>query len=154
MDRARIEAALAQFRGDIAQTPPMYSALKHAGKPLYRYAREGQEVPREPRRVAITRLTLEGILGTDLEVAVDCSKGTYVRVLRVGRGPLDARARRAQAQAHPANGSITRASPRSLRAASRTGALSSSVSARPGSRASPTNAEAGMRMPSSRWNRA
>ena len=81
VDRDRIEAALAQFRGDIVQTPPMYSALKHAGKPLYRYAREGQEVAREPRRVAITRLTLEGILGTDLEVAVECSKGTYVRVL-------------------------------------------------------------------------
>lgn len=81
VDHDRIAAALAQFRGDIVQTPPMYSALKYAGKPLYRYAREGQEVKREPRRITVTSLTLENVQGTDVEVAVDCSKGTYIRVL-------------------------------------------------------------------------
>lgn len=81
VDAARIEAALAQFRGEIVQTPPMYSALKHAGKPLYQYAREGIEVERASRRVTITRLILESSEEGDLRVAVECSKGTYVRVL-------------------------------------------------------------------------
>src|SRR5688500_9851064 len=51
VDRARIVAALAQFRGAITQAPPMYSALKHQGKPLYAYARNGDEVAREPREL-------------------------------------------------------------------------------------------------------
>lgn len=77
----QIERVLARFRGEIVQTPPMYSALKHAGKPLYRYAREGKEIAREARLITITRLTLEAMRGMDLEVTVECSKGTYVRVL-------------------------------------------------------------------------
>ena len=51
VDAACVEAVLAQFRGEIVQTPPMYSALKHAGKPLYQYAREGIEIERATRRV-------------------------------------------------------------------------------------------------------
>ena len=79
--QADVEAALQQFRGEIVQTPPMYSALKRAGKPLYQYAREGIEVERVPRRVTIDRLTLESFERGELRVAVSCTKGTYIRVL-------------------------------------------------------------------------
>jgi tRNA pseudouridine55 synthase len=76
-----VAQALVQLRGDIMQVPPMYSALKRDGKPLYEYARAGQDVPREPRKVHIGRLVLEEMKGTDVAVSVTCSKGTYVRVL-------------------------------------------------------------------------
>jgi tRNA pseudouridine55 synthase len=79
--RADIEAALQQFRGEIVQTPPMYSALKHAGKPLYRYAREGVEIERAPRRVTIGELALDVYAEGEARVTVSCSKGTYIRVL-------------------------------------------------------------------------
>jgi tRNA pseudouridine55 synthase len=79
--QAEVEAALEQFKGEILQTPPMYSALKRAGKPLYQYAREGTEVERAPRRVTIGQLTLESFEPGELRVAVSCSKGTYIRVL-------------------------------------------------------------------------
>lgn len=74
-------AALARFRGEILQTPPMYSALKRDGKPLYAYARAGIEVERTPRRIVIHRLDFAGLDGTDLRIDVVCSKGTYIRVL-------------------------------------------------------------------------
>lgn len=80
-DAAAMEAALGEFRGDILQVPPMYSALKRDGKPLYAYARAGTDVPREPRKVHIGRLVLEAIAGADVTVVVTCTKGTYVRVL-------------------------------------------------------------------------
>lgn len=76
-----LEPVLARFRGEIEQIPPMYSALKHGGRPLYALAREGIEVPRAARRVrvhALERLRLEG---EDLDLRVLCSKGTYVRTL-------------------------------------------------------------------------
>ena len=76
-----IAAVLTRFRGDIMQVPPMYSALKRDGKPLYEYARAGRDVPREPREVHIRRLVLEGGDGADFTVLVTCSKGTYIRVL-------------------------------------------------------------------------
>jgi tRNA pseudouridine55 synthase len=79
--REEIDAALAQFRGEIQQTPPMYSALKHAGKPLYAYARAGTEVPRVPRRIRIVSLELEHYAADELRIRVTCSKGTYIRVL-------------------------------------------------------------------------
>ena len=80
-DRARVEAVLAGFRGEILQTPPMYSALKHAGKPLYEYARAGAEVARAPRRVTIHALNIDSCEATELRIDVACSKGTYIRVL-------------------------------------------------------------------------
>ncbi len=80
-DEPRLAAVLAQFRGAMEQTPPMYSALKHAGKPLYEYARAGAEIVRAPRRVVIRALTLEAREGDELRIDVTCSKGTYVRVL-------------------------------------------------------------------------
>jgi tRNA pseudouridine55 synthase len=71
--------ALQHFRGSILQTPPLYSALKHAGKPLYAYARAGIVIEREPRRVAIHALDLHWFNGDRLALSVTCSKGTYIR---------------------------------------------------------------------------
>ena len=80
-DEAAIHAAMAQFRGDIAQVPPMYSALKRDGKPLYEYARAGQTVEREARNVTIHVLELIACALPDVTFRVTCSKGTYVRTL-------------------------------------------------------------------------
>ena len=78
---AEIEAVLARFRGVVRQVPPMYSALKRGGRPLYELAREGRNVEREPREVEILALELLARDGADLELQVRCSKGTYVRTL-------------------------------------------------------------------------
>ena len=78
---ADIEPVLARFRGEIEQVPPMYSALKHAGRPLYAIAREGGEVPRAARRIHVLELELLAFTGDSLELRVLCSKGTYVRTL-------------------------------------------------------------------------
>ena len=80
-DFAAINGALAQFRGDIVQVPPMYSALKRDGKPLYEYARAGQTVEREGRNVTIHALELLACELPDVTFRVTCSKGTYVRTL-------------------------------------------------------------------------
>lgn len=76
-----LDAALAAFRGEIEQCPSMYSAIKHKGKPLYSYARQGIEVERKLRSVTIFRLDLLEFNGNEVEVEVDCSKGTYIRTL-------------------------------------------------------------------------
>ena len=78
-----LEAALARFRGEIAQVPPMYSAVKINGKKLYELARKGKEVERKPRSVTIHALELLGRpeAGEDFQLRVRCSKGTYVRTL-------------------------------------------------------------------------
>ena len=79
---AQLEDALAHFRGDIEQIPPMYSAIKVNGKKLYELARKGKEVERKPRPVTIHALTLEEQLSPDeYIIRVRCSKGTYVRTL-------------------------------------------------------------------------
>ena len=72
---------LERFVGVISQVPPMYSAVKHAGKPLYKYARAGEDVPRAPREVTITELKLVELAVEELRISVTCSKGTYIRVL-------------------------------------------------------------------------
>lgn len=77
----QITAVLAQFRGDITQIPPMYSALKRDGKPLYEYARAGITLEREARNVIIHELTLLDYSAPWLRLRVTCSKGTYIRVL-------------------------------------------------------------------------
>ncbi len=88
--RSDVEAALAAFVGEIEQMPPMYSALKRDGKPLYEYARAGIEVERAARRISIHELhLLDG--GDDLAAGrfvfeVRCSKGTYVRTLAADIG--------------------------------------------------------------------
>ena len=79
--RPKAESALERFVGAIQQVPPMYSAIKHEGQRLYKLARAGQVVPRAPREVFISRLTLVALAGEELTVSVTCSKGTYVRVL-------------------------------------------------------------------------
>jgi tRNA pseudouridine55 synthase len=81
LDQARVEGTLARFRGTQEQVPPMYSALKRDGRPLYELARRGEQVTREPRQVHIGRLALLSMAPGELEVEVVCSKGTYVRVL-------------------------------------------------------------------------
>lgn len=87
VNRDEVERALAQFRGTINQTPPMYSAVKHRGQPLYRLARRGIEVERKPRRVEIHRLDLvtweSASAGRQprCTLEIECSPGTYIRAL-------------------------------------------------------------------------
>lgn len=76
-----IENCLSQFRGDISQVPSMYSALKYNGLPLYLYARQGIEIPREARAITISELRLIEIKNNQIELFVHCSKGTYIRSL-------------------------------------------------------------------------
>ena len=76
-----IESTLTRFLGWQPQLPPMYSALKHAGQPLYRLARQGVSIERSPREVRIDALRLLARQGDVLTLSVLCSKGTYVRVL-------------------------------------------------------------------------
>jgi tRNA pseudouridine55 synthase len=78
---ARVRAVLAGFVGVYEQLPPAFSALKYRGRPLYEYARAGQEAPRVPRRVEIHDLALETREGDLLRFTVTCSKGTYIRSL-------------------------------------------------------------------------
>jgi len=79
--RQQLETVLGEFRGSIEQIPPMYSALKHQGQRLYKLARQGIEVEREPRPVDIYDLTVVDQGEDWLEISVHCSKGTYVRTL-------------------------------------------------------------------------
>jgi tRNA pseudouridine55 synthase len=81
LSRERLESAMAGFLGSIEQVPPMYSALKRDGQPLYRLARAGVEVERAPRRVEIRVLRLLAFGDGLFEFEVACSKGTYVRTL-------------------------------------------------------------------------
>lgn len=81
VQRAQIESVLDEFRGPIDQIPPMYSALKRDGKPLYAYAREGKTLEREARAVTIHELELVSFASPDIRIRVRCSKGTYIRVL-------------------------------------------------------------------------
>jgi tRNA pseudouridine55 synthase len=78
---AQVLAVLETFMGETRQLPPMHSAIKHQGKPLYEYIRKGETVERELRAVLIRELTLERLQGNELEFSVLCSKGTYVRTL-------------------------------------------------------------------------
>jgi tRNA pseudouridine55 synthase len=79
--RAEIEAALNRFLGRIEQVPPMYSAVKRGGQPLYKLARQGRTVERQPRPVEIYHLELRDWSSPSLIVTVTCSRGTYVRSL-------------------------------------------------------------------------
>lgn len=78
---ARLNNALPDFLGTIQQVPPMYSALKKDGVPLYKLARQGQTVEREARTVEISRLEILSIDLPEVTIEVDCSKGTYIRTL-------------------------------------------------------------------------
>jgi tRNA pseudouridine55 synthase len=80
-DGSQLRAALLALTGEIEQVPPMHSALKRDGRPLYELARQGKVVERAARRVRIDRLELLDFNVRDARLRVDCSKGTYVRVL-------------------------------------------------------------------------
>lgn len=81
VDEAQVLAVLTTFMGETRQLPPMHSAIKYLGKPLYEYIRKGETVERELRTVIIRELKLERLEGNELEFSVLCSKGTYVRTL-------------------------------------------------------------------------
>ncbi len=81
VDEARVREVLAAFTGTIEQIPPMHSAIKHQGQPLYKLAHQGQVVERKPRTVHIYDLELVRLEGDELEIEVHCSKGTYIRTL-------------------------------------------------------------------------
>ena len=78
---AELAQALESFRGETQQVPSMYSALKHQGRPLYEYARQGIEVPREPRPIVVYELLFIRHEGDELELEIHCSKGTYIRTI-------------------------------------------------------------------------
>src|SRR5689334_13308792 len=80
-DSAALESALSAFRGTIQQVPPMYSALKRDGRPLYELARKGIEVDRPARTIEIRRLELVASRADSLDLVCECAKGTYIRVL-------------------------------------------------------------------------
>jgi len=83
---SRLKALAAEFEGGYLQTPPMYSALKRNGVPLYKLARRGIEVKRNARRVSIYKLILSPEAGQSLSFSVTCSKGTYIRTLAADIG--------------------------------------------------------------------
>jgi len=77
----QVREALGRFTGTIEQVPPMHSAIKHKGQPLYKLAYQGIEVERKPREVTIHALELLGMGDETLELEIRCSKGTYIRTL-------------------------------------------------------------------------
>jgi len=81
VSRRAIERAVQEFEGDIQQLPPMYSAIKRGGKSLYKLARKGIEVEREPRRVSIHEIRCLNLFADRVELEIHCSKGTYIRAL-------------------------------------------------------------------------
>lgn len=107
LEQAGLEAVLGDFRGPISQVPPMHSAIKHQGQPLYKLAHQGIEVERKARTVTIHTLELLRFQGDEVDVDVRCTKGTYIRTLaedigerlgcgahvsalrRLGAGPYD-----------------------------------------------------------------
>ena len=108
----KLETVLSQFRGDIMQVPPMYSALKVNGQKLYDLARKGKEVERQPRPITIHELTLLGMEADGVRLRVRCSKGTYIRTLckdigeALGCGGCMAQLRRVQAGEYTAEKAV------------------------------------------------
>jgi tRNA pseudouridine55 synthase len=86
IDASRLAQALELFRGSIEQVPPMYSALKQAGRPLYELARAGRTVERDSRAVTVHELELISRSGELLRLRIRCSKGTYIRQLAMDLG--------------------------------------------------------------------
>jgi len=88
VDRREIEQAIRRFTGTIEQIPPMYSAIKIGGQPLYKLARAGQTAERTPRTVTVYEYQLLSLEGDRLTVDIRCSKGTYIRALAHDLGEL------------------------------------------------------------------
>lgn len=113
IDETTLRRTLDEFVGEIEQIPPMHSAVKHQGQPLYRLAHKGQEVERKPRRVTIHSLELVRFEGDEVEIDVHCSKGTYIRTLaedigeRLGCGAHLAQLRRTGVGPFTLEGAIT-----------------------------------------------
>jgi tRNA pseudouridine55 synthase len=84
--RARIDDCLAGYIGEQNQVPPLYSALKHKGKPLYYYARKGLEIERQPRLITISSIECLDLDREFVTIRVCCSKGTYIRTLAADIG--------------------------------------------------------------------
>lgn len=109
---ADLHAVLPRFIGEIEQVPPMYSALKRDGKPLYELARQGIEVERAPRKVTIESIELLSWHGDSFVIDVDCSKGTYIRTLAadighaLGCGAHLAALRRTRVGRHDLSGAV------------------------------------------------
>ena len=80
-NEAQLKETLQKFIGDITQIPPMYSALKFEGRPLYEYARQGIEIERKSRQITIYDIGLMEFQGSVMTIEVSCSKGTYIRTL-------------------------------------------------------------------------
>jgi len=81
VSRKAIERALTKFKGEIEQVPPMHSAIKMNGVPLYKLARKGIAVEREPRLVTLYQVCLLEFVNSELELEISCSKGTYIRTI-------------------------------------------------------------------------
>lgn len=84
----QLEQALEHFRGETMQVPSMFSALKYQGQPLYKYAREGIEVPREARPINVFELNFIKLEGDELTLDIHCSKGTYIRTITDDLGEM------------------------------------------------------------------
>lgn len=88
VSRVDVEKALKNFEGEIEQLPPMHSALKVGGVPLYELARRGESVAREPRKVTLYRIALTDFDGDEIEIGISCSKGTYIRTIADDLGQM------------------------------------------------------------------
>ncbi|MFD1804415.1 tRNA pseudouridine(55) synthase TruB [Mixta tenebrionis] len=112
-DQAQLDAALESFRGETLQVPSMYSALKYQGRPLYEYARQGVEVPREARPITVYELQFIRWQGNELELEIHCSKGTYIRTIiddlgeKLGCGAHVIMLRRLQVARYPIEKMVT-----------------------------------------------
>src|SRR5438128_11140337 len=113
LDENQIRAAFEKFRGDFYQIPPMVSAIKHGGVPLYKLAREGKTVEREPRLVHVYRYSIDRIALPEIDFTVLCSKGFYVRTYAhdigeaLGCGAHLKNLRRTRSGRFSVNGAIT-----------------------------------------------
>ena len=81
VSRKAVERALTKFKGEVEQVPPMHSAIKMNGVPLYKLARKGITVEREPRLVTLYQICLVEFVNSELELEISCSKGTYIRTI-------------------------------------------------------------------------
>ena len=108
-----VHAAFEKFRGDFYQMPPMVSAIKQGGVPLYKLARQGKTVEREPRLVHVYGYTISRIASPDVDFSVSCSKGFYVRTYahdigaELGCGAHLKELRRTRSGRFPVDGAVT-----------------------------------------------
>ncbi|WP_336755932.1 tRNA pseudouridine(55) synthase TruB [Pantoea sp. USHLN298] len=111
--QAELDTALEGFRGETLQVPSMFSALKHQGRPLYEYARQGIEIAREPRPITVYELQFIRWEGDELELEIHCSKGTYIRTIiddlgeKLGCGAHVIMLRRVQVARYPYERMVT-----------------------------------------------